>query len=336
MWCLLVVGVAVVGVPGALSSVSEKIREWYSMTLILSRSSRESGQGAGALDARWSEAARGSCCSDVSGKTSVKAKPPVARIRCLGHATTWPELPAPGRAHDGRHEQPGGRPADPGGGLGRGLLLRHRVRSALNAHRPSTPRRCDPRAGVPRMLTFELLDMQEGLSDPVQREATAAHGVLEAVDNLRYLLIVAPDNYLVDPGLDGQLGRGGQRPRLCDRVHLESIRDDQAAEAQALSQQALNDHGREAGGSLRVELADQQVAHHHRREAVLDGGFVRRQVPGLQPGRGHVHDRQGAVRVDDTLAMSGEVLADGGHAALSEAEHEGDRRTADTDRVTTE
>ncbi len=28
-------------------------------------SSKESGQGAGALDARWSEAARGSCCSDL-------------------------------------------------------------------------------------------------------------------------------------------------------------------------------------------------------------------------------------------------------------------------------
>ena len=118
---------------------------------------------------------------------------------------------------------------------------------------------------------------------------------------------------------DGLHRRLLHRPVGGDRPHLEIVGHDESAVAALAPQDAVDDGARQGRGALLVERGIDHVRGHHRRHVRRDRGPERRHLVRAQPLGVVLDHRQLLVGVDPDGAVSGKVLAAGGHAAFLQA-----------------
>lgn len=106
-------------------------------------------------------------------------------------------------------------------------------------------------------------------------------------------------------GDDGALGRiaVGYRP------HAEVVGEDEAVEAELVTQQIPHNRAGQAGRCLAIERGHQHVRDHDRRHLFGDRRAKRRELDGAQPIGGMLDHGKVEMRVDARVAMAGEVLA---------------------------
>ncbi len=127
---------------------------------------------------------------------------------------------------------------------------------------------------------------------------------------------------------------GSPRPRATACMSTASLTSS-AVEPELLAQH--RQHGRRQGGGLRrVERRQEHVRGHHGDAAGLDGCPERDQLASPQSLRWDVDGRQGEVRVDGRVAVTGEVLRTRTDAGRLEAGDEGGGVPGDQARVRAE
>jgi hypothetical protein len=118
-------------------------------------------------------------------------------------------------------------------------------------------------------------------------------------------------------------------PALQDRVHIHRVADNQAVEAEFAAQQVGEDAGGECTGKVGIEVGEDDVRGHDRREAVGDGGLEGDQFDRAQAGEVVRDAGDGVVGVDPGVAVAGEVLGAGGDTAFAQSGGGGEAEAGD-------
>ena len=209
-------------------------------------------------------------------------------------------------------------------GRQRARLAHHAKRAISSAiawcsSRPSAWRRALPsfgrggNLGGEKPLLGALLPPQR-VVDPGNRDPILFDGMDERFEGggLR-IVVAAADQHAVAAGRDRADRRVGHRVAPGNRLHLEIVAQDDALVAQLLPQHA-DDARRQRRGRVLVERRHEDVRRHDGRDLGLDRRPERRELDFAQPVGRMLDERQLQVGIGAGVAMSGKVLAAGGHA----------------------
>src|SRR5699024_4734635 len=134
-----------------------------------------------------------------------------------------------------------------------------RLRVLRAAHDLGRGRRVDGFGVQYAVFLLEGEDAQDGLVDAFLGQAALIHGRADAVDGG---CGVGGHEELVDPGLHHAYGDLFVGVLLANTLHVEGVGGDHAVEAQFLTQDAVDDGGREGGrvgGVLTLQLRHEHV-----------------------------------------------------------------------------
>ncbi len=173
------------------------------------------------------------------------------------------------------------------------------------------------------LVVFHIEEAAAGVVDALFGELALFHGHLDAEEALAAGFVVGLEEDGVHAGPDGHGAGLGQRPLAQDGGHADGVGDDDALEAQLLSEQAGEHLVRQGRGELVVVGRIDGVGGHDGLGARLDGGVEGDQFHLVHAFPVRLADVQDVVRVGGGVAAACKMLGRGHHARVLVAAHRG-------------